>query len=186
MFDGESLNGWTSNEETPACFSIEEGAIKIQGGRAHLFYTGEVAQAKFKDFELTAKVKTTKGSNSGLYFHTAFQKDGWPKKGYECQINTSHKDPRKTGSLYAIQDIFPAPSKDGEWFDYRIKVEGKHILIQVDGVTQVDWTEPQNWAPPKNMQGRVLSEGTFCIQAHDPKSTVFIKAIQVKILDDNK
>ena len=52
LFDGETLNGWTSNEEIPDCFSVEDGAIKIQGGRAHLFYSGEVATAQFKNFEL--------------------------------------------------------------------------------------------------------------------------------------
>ena len=186
LFDGKTLEGWSSNEEKPNCFSVVDGTIRVQGGRAHLFYSGPVAHAKFKDFELTAKVKTTPGSNSGLYFHTQFQETNWPAKGYECQINTSHKDKRKTGSLYAIQDIFPAPSKDGEWFDYRIKVEGKHILIQVDGITQVDWTEPEDWTPPPTMPGRVLSEGTFCIQGHDPKSTVFIKDIQVKVLPQSK
>ncbi len=39
-----------------------------------------------------------------------------------------------------------APSKDGQWFDYYIKVEGKHVIIKIDGKTTVDWTEPDNWA----------------------------------------
>jgi hypothetical protein len=78
-----------------------------------------------------------------------------------------------------------APSKDDEWFDYHITVEGKHITIKVNGETTVDFTEPDGWNPGtelKNMAGRKLSEGTFAIQAHDPKSTTYYKDIMVKPL----
>ena len=184
LFDGETLEGWTSNDERPNCFSVEDGAIKVSGGRAHLFYTGAVSDHSFQNFEFNARVKTTPGANSGIYFHTEFQDKGWPKKGYEAQINSTHKDVRKTSSLYAIQDVHQSPSKDGEWFDYLIRVEGKHIQIIINGETQVDWTEPDHWTPPKGMSGRLLNKGTFAFQAHDPKSTVFIKDIAVKVLED--
>ena len=62
--------------------------------------------AKFKNFEFKAKVMTKKNANSGIYFATEYQKDGWPSKGYECQVNNSFmKDARSTGSLYAIKDV---------------------------------------------------------------------------------
>ena len=78
-----------------------------------------------------------------------------------------------------------APSTDGEWFDYLIKVEGKHITLSVNGKTTVDFVEPEGWDPVKelkNMPGRKLSEGTFAIQGHDPKSTTYYKDIFVKAL----
>ena len=134
MFDGQSLAGWKSNDEVPGVFSVEDGVLKVSGGRAHLFYVGPDGRACFTNFEFRAKVKTTPGSNSGIYFHTAFEEKGWPSKGYECQVNTSHKDPKKTGGLYAIRDVMnDAPSKDGEWFDYTIRVEGKHIVLSIIG-----------------------------------------------------
>ena len=105
LFDGKTLAGWKSNDEVPGAFSVVDGAIKVKGGRAHLFYEGKVNDAKFKDFEVKMKVKTTSGANGGFYFHTEFQEKGWPIKGYECQINTSHSDDRKTGSLYGIQAV---------------------------------------------------------------------------------
>jgi len=183
MFDGKTLNGWKSNDEVPGCFSVENGALKVSGGRAHLFYVGPDGKAKFKNFEFKAKVMTTPGSNSGIYIHTEFQDKGWPSKGYECQVNTSHKDVKKTGGLYGIQDVLNnAPSKDNEWFDYYIKVEGKRIIVKINDKITADFTEPENWEPPAKMPGRRLSEGTFCLQAHDPKSTVFYKDIFVRPL----
>ncbi|MFN0077411.1 MAG: DUF1080 domain-containing protein [Prosthecobacter sp.] len=187
MFNGKDLSGWKSNEETSGSFSVEEGVIKVSNGRAHLFYTGPTGEAKFQSFEFKAKVKHLEGSNSGLYIHTSYQEKGWPEKGYECQVNsTAHKDPKKTGGLYAVKDVLDkAPVGDGEWFDYHIKVEGKHITISINGQVTTDWTEPEGWDPAtalKNMPGRKLSEGTIAIQGHDPKSVVFYKDLFIKVI----
>lgn len=186
MFNGKDLAGWRSNDEVPNVFTVVDGELKVSGGRAHLFYVGPDGGARFKNFEFKAKVKTTPGSNSGIYFHTQFQEAGWPEKGYECQVNSTHKDPKKTGGLYAVQDVMNnAPSKDDEWFDYSIRVEGRHITIQINGKTTVDWTEPEDWDPAKslkNMPGRKLAEGTMCIQGHDPNSTTFYKDLFIRPL----
>ncbi|MBI5686568.1 MAG: DUF1080 domain-containing protein [Verrucomicrobia bacterium] len=183
MFDGKSLAGWKSNEEVPGCFTVEDGKLKVSGGRAHIFYVGPDGKASFKNFEFKAKVMTTPGGNSGIYFHTEFLEKGWPAKGFECQVNSTHKDPKKTGGLYAIQDVMNnAPSKDNEWCDYSIKVEGKHVVVKINGKVTADWTEPADWQPPKNMPGRRIAEGTFCLQGHDPKSITFYKDIMVRRL----
>jgi hypothetical protein len=183
MFDGKTLNGWKSNEEVPGCFTVEGGKLKVSGGRAHIFYVGTDGKATFKNFEFKAKVMTTPGSNSGIYFHTEFVEKGWPVKGFECQVNTTHKDPKKTGGLYAVKDVMnDAPSKDNQWFDYEIKVQGKHVVLKINGKVTADWTEPEDWQPPKNMPGRRIAEGAFCLQGHDPKSTTYYKDIVVKPL----
>ncbi|QNN23937.1 DUF1080 domain-containing protein [Planctomycetales bacterium ZRK34] len=183
LFDGRTLNGWKVSEENPGSFSVEDGAIKAAGPRAHLFYDGPVADHNFKNFHLKARVMARPNSNSGLYFHTQYQAEAWPSKGYECQINNTHKDRKKTGGLYAIQDVMDnSPAKDNEWFDYDIIVTGKHIVLMIDGKKTVDYTEPDNPERPKGMADRLISSGTFAIQAHDPKSVVFVKDIRVKPL----
>jgi hypothetical protein len=179
LFDGKTLNGWKASENKDT-FTVKDGMIVAHGPRSHLFYIGPVNNADFKDFEFKADVMTTPGSNSGIYFHTAYQETGWPDKGYECQVNTTHTDRKKTGGLYGVQDVMDnAPSKDDEWFSYYIKVEGKHIIIKIDDKTTVDWTEPEDWP---STSGRRISRGTFCLQGHDPKSTVYYKKIMVKPL----
>ena len=104
MFDGKTLEGWKVNTENPETFSVEDGAIKVAGPRTHLFY-GADGNAKFKDFEFECEVKTAKNSNAGIFFHTAYQENGWPSTGYEAQVNATHKDWRKTGTIYSFNCI---------------------------------------------------------------------------------
>lgn len=183
LFDGESLDGWkiSENKET---FSVQDGMIVANGPRAHLFYVGDVNNANFKNFEFKADVMTMPNSNSGIYFHTEYQEDGWPSKGYEVQVNNTHSDWRKTGGLYAIQDVKNPPSKDNEWFTEHIVVKGKQVIVMVNGDTTVNYTEPENPERESGMAGRLISSGTFALQGHDPGSKVTYKNIMVKILPD--
>jgi Domain of Unknown Function (DUF1080) len=181
LFDGKTLDGWKVGENA-ATFTVQDGAIVVNGPRAHLYYTGPVQNHDFKNFEFKADVMTTPGSNSGLYFHTAYQEGGWPSKGYEVQINNSHTDPKRTAGLYNVQDNMEPPAKDDEWFTMTIVVKGKQITTAVNGKTISDYTEPEGVQRPKDMAARVLSSGTFAIQGHDPKSKVLVKNIMVKVL----
>ena len=192
LFDGTSLNGWKASEK-PGTFAVKDGMLVVNGPRSHLYYSGPVRRHNFRNFEFRADVMTTKGSNSGIYFHTQFQPNNWPDKGFECQVNTSHTDVKKTGGLYNVKDVIvkdltkeQAPSKDDQWFHYYIKVEGKHVLIQIDGKTTVDWTQPGDYVPPKGNAGRKLDQGTIAIQGHDPKSLVYFKNIAIRPLDPIK
>ncbi|HSB60672.1 MAG TPA: DUF1080 domain-containing protein [Vicinamibacteria bacterium] len=181
LFDGKSLEGWKASEN-PATFRVEDGRIVADGPRAHLFYAGPVQNHDFRNFEFKAEVMTTPGSNSGIYFHTEYEETGWPSKGYEVQVNNTHRDPRKTGSLYAVQDVHEAPARDGEWFTEQVIVQGRRIVIKVNDKVLVDYTEPENPAREESMKGRVLSRGTFALQGHDPKSKVYYRNLMVKPL----
>lgn len=181
LFDGKGLDGWQASENKDT-FTVSNGMIVVNGPRSHLFYTGPVNDANFKNFELRADVMTTPGSNSGIYFHTEYQETGWPDKGFECQVNTTHSDRKKTGGLYNVQDVLDdAPSVDDQWFHYYIRVEDNHVIIQIDGKTTAAWTQPADWTPPQGMSGRKIGEGTIALQGHDPKSLVYYKNIMVRV-----
>jgi len=180
LFDGKTLDGWKASENKDT-FSVRDGMIVAAGPRSHLFYVGPVENANFKNFEFKADVMTEPGSNAGIYFHTEYQDEGWPSKGYEVQINNTHKDWRKTGSLYAVKDVRESPAKDNEWFTEHIIVRDKQIVIKVNRETMVDYTEPQD-VNYEGMPGRKISNGTFALQGHDPKSVVYFKNIRVKPL----
>lgn len=183
LFDGKTLNGWKVGDNAES-FSVQDSSIVVNGKVAHLFYDGPVQQHNFKNFEFKADVMTMPGSNSGIYFHTQYQESGWPKKGYEAQVNNSHTDWRRTGSLYAIQDVKEVYARDNEWFTEYIKVEGKHIIIKVNDHVVVDYTEPSDIKREKGMEERLLSSGTFALQGHDPGSKVLYKNIMVKALPE--
>ena len=165
-----------------SAFKVENGCIVVNGNVSHLYYDGEVQQHQFKSFEFKADVMTTPGSNSGIYFHTQYQEKDWPRKGYEVQVNNSHTDWRRTGSLWAIQDVKETYAKDNEWFTLHIKVSGKHITLAINDKTVVDYTEPENVQREEGMKDRIISSGTFALQGHDPKSKVYYRNIKVKVL----
>lgn len=183
IFDGKSLNGWKVGENAGS-FSIVDGAIQVAGPRAHLFYEGPIKNHMFKNFEFRAQVMTKPGANSGIYIHTDYQEGGWPSKGYEIQVNNSHTDWKRTGSLYNIQDVKETYVKDNEWYTEYIRVEGKHITIKINDKTVVDYEETDTDKRSAGEKNRILSSGTFALQAHDPKSVVLFKDIQVKPLTE--
>ena len=174
LFDGKTLTGWKA-AENPSTFSVADGALVVFGNRAHLFYDGPVKNHDFKNFEFKADVMTAPGANSGIFIHTTYQDTDWPKKGYEIQVNNTHGDWRKTGSIYAVQDVKEAPAKDNEWFTQHIIVQGKKITIKINDKVINEYTEGEN--------GR-LSSGTIALQGHDPKSKVIYKNIMIKPLPD--
>jgi hypothetical protein len=132
---------------------------------------------------------------------------GWLKFGYECQVNNTQSDRKKTGSLYSVVDVFlvdvqdkerylpsvtvnkdnimlnvaQAPAKDNEWFRYHIIVNGKRITIRINDQTLVDYTEPEGKKPGNDFT-RVLDQGTFALQAHDANSRALYRNIRVKRL----
>ena len=153
---------WVRNAGT---FTVENGALIAHGPTAHLFYDGEVNQHNFRNFEFRASVMTTPGSNSGLYFHTTYQEGGWPEKGYEVQVNNSHTDWRRTGSLYGIQDIREVFVKRQQWFTEYIRVQGKNIQVRINDSLVMQYTEPGTGCPrgrqqtPRALQRHVRHPG---------------------------
>ncbi|MEX2514431.1 MAG: DUF1080 domain-containing protein [Cyclobacteriaceae bacterium] len=181
LFDGETLEGWKISEN-PGSFSIEDGAIKIDGPRAHLFYMGPVKNHDFKNFEFQAKVKTMPNANSGIFIHTGFQEGGWPEKGYEIQVNQSHGDWRKTGSVYSFKDVKETHVEDGEWYTQHIIVKDNKVTVKVNDKIINEFVEPQDRGEAIGDSPKKLSSGTIALQAHDPKSVIYYKDIKIKPL----
>lgn len=180
LFNGKDLAGWKAAEENPESWKVVEGMLVCDGPRCHLFYDGDAAP--FKNFHFIAEVKTTPGSNAGIYFHTKYQATGWPKFGYECQVNVTHTDPKKTSSLYAVDNVADPGVKDNEWYTQEIIVRGRRIELKVNGKTLVDYTEPENKKPESEQFERRLDVGTFALQAHDPESKVYFRNLRVRKL----
>jgi hypothetical protein len=173
LFDGKTLSGWRVGDN-PATFRVENGEIVVHGPTAHLFYDGPVASHEFRNFELKVDVMTKPGANSGVYLRTAFQPTDWPSHGYEVQVNNSQSDWRRTGSLYAVQDVREG-LPDNVWFTIHAIVLGRRVQVWVNDRQTVDYTEPAGSATR-------LTGGTIALQGHDPGSEVHYKNILVRPL----
>lgn len=179
LMDGKTFNGWKLAKENAETWKIEDGAFVTKGERCHLFYEGD--GKLFKNFHLKVEVMTEPSSNGGIYFHTAYQEQGWPEKGFECQVNVTQKDWIKTGSLYGLANISSTPARDKKWWTQEIIVDGNKVTVMIDGEIVLQYIEPDGAQPGKPFT-RKLTEGTFGLQAHDPGSVVRYKNIRVKRL----
>ncbi|MCU0770166.1 MAG: DUF1080 domain-containing protein [Verrucomicrobia bacterium] len=180
LTDGTTFAGWKASAENPDTWRIEEGAFVTRGPRSHLFYVGDLAP--FTNFEFKVEVRTETNANGGIYFHTAYQADDWPRQGFETQVNNTQGDPKRTGSLYGVVDVTESPARDNEWWTQHIIVQDHRIQVKVNGKTVVDYTEPPDRVAGKPFT-RKLDRGTFALQAHDPGSVVGYRNPRVKRLD---
>ncbi len=171
LFDGKTLDGWKASEH-PENWTVEDGALVGHGDRSHLFYVAR----EFQNFEFKCDVMINKGGNSGIFFHSQLA-EGWPPLGYESQVNNTHADPVKTGSLYYVVKVFESAAKDDTWWTQEIIVKGKQITMKVNGKTLYEYDEPEGVQGPHK-----LSKGLFALQQHDPGSKPRFKNIRVRPL----
>ena len=170
-YDGKLKNGKTVN-----LWRVEDGILIGSGPASHLFSEG----GDYTDFEYKVVAMINNKGNSGQYFRTEFG-PGFPK-GYEAQINATHGDPVKTGSIYPggslgkyrkdICVLDTAPHKPDEWFTQEVTAKGTHITIKVNGKVTIDWDDPDG----------TFKKGHFALQGHDPGTVVKFKSIEIKEL----
>jgi hypothetical protein len=208
LFNGKDLTGWKIHEKpsgdivsvTPRekdgkvvafigklkdgkdvpLWRVEDGVLIGGGPPSHLFSE----RGDYHNFVYRVEAMINDKGNSGQYFRTEFG-PGFPK-GYEAQINATHTDPVKTGSLYPggplakyrekITVLNTAPHKPDEWFTQEVTAEGNHIVIKVNGKVTVDWTDPDT----------TYTKGHFALQGHDPGSVMKFRKVQVKELPASK
>jgi hypothetical protein len=180
LCDGKTFDGWKSSESNKDTWKIEDGAFVTRGKTCHLFYVGDLQP--FKNFDLKVDVMTAPHSNGGIYFHTKYQAESWPRGGFECQVNQTHGDWIKTGSLWGIVNIGLRAAEDDKWYTQEIIVKGNTVTVLIDGKKMLEYVEPAGAVAGKDFE-RKLSQGTFALQAHDPGSVVRYKNIRVKKLD---
>jgi len=167
MFDGQTLNGWKAGDN-PESWSVKNGEIVGDGERSHLFYMlHECRNCEFK-----AEVKINHGGNSGMYFRAAFGPD-WPK-GYEAQVNNTHSDWRRTGSLYRFSDIKEQLIPDDTWWTQDVIANGNHIIIKVNDKVVVDYVDEKN----------TYQEGHLALQQHNKGSVVEFRNLTMRVLPD--
>jgi hypothetical protein len=172
LFNGKDLTGWTVHGK--AVWSVQNGELVGVGGMGHIY-----TDATCSDFELkgTFRISADPGStsNSGVYFRAnppADNIDGFPR-GYEAQI--CHNQDAYTGWLWKpgkpTGKATKLLTKDGEWFNYRIKVIGSHIQFWINDKLVMTYDDSE------------YKTGHFAIQAHNPGMKIEVKDLYYIDLD---
>lgn len=182
LFNGKDLSGWQTHPDDKAEWDVKKGVLIGTGQVGHLYSE----RGDYTNFRYRIEAMINDHGNSGQYFRAKMQK-GFPP-GYEAQINATHGDPIRTGSLYPAFN--PKLSKEDrakivvlkrlhepdEWFTQEVIAVGNHIIIKVNGKTTVDFVDENN----------TYSKGHFAIQQHDPGTVIKVRKIEVKELPKDK
>jgi Domain of Unknown Function (DUF1080) len=165
MFDGKTLDGWEANER-PESWTAKDGAIVGDGEASHLFYK----KAMCENCEYKAQVRLNHGGNSGMYIRAQFMK-GFPK-GYEAQVDNTHADPVRTGSLYNFVKVYQQLVPDDTWWTQEVSAVGNHIVIKINGKVTVDFEDEKN----------TFTKGYLALQQHNKGSVVEFKDLMMRQL----
>lgn len=176
LFDGKSLDGWEKVGKAESVWEVQEGEIRGSGPASMLVST----KGPYKNFRYRAEIKINDGGNSGLYFRTTAKPSF--SDGYEAQIDSTHKDPIRTGSLYGMCHVYKQLVKPDAWFTYEIEVRDDvwrgrkmtRIKVTVDGNELYEYLD----------FAQTFKEGHFAFQQHDPGSKVSIRKVEVLPLAD--
>ncbi len=172
LFNGKDLTGWKAHPDDKAKWEVKDGLLVGSGQTGHLFSE----RGDYENFQFRVEATINDKGNSGQYFRTRFGKS-FPK-GYEAQINSTHGDPVKTGSLYGFEGclIKEKLHKPDEWFTQEVIADGNHISIKVNDKVTVDYVDKKN----------TYMKGHFALQQHDPGTVVKFRKIEVKELPATK
>lgn len=144
LFNGESLDGWTTTDGDPVIggWEVQRGEL-VRAGRGGAIY----AEGEYEDFALDFEWKIAPGCNSGVKYRVRFYEVGvWRRPGWlgcEYQIYDDQKKPdplQSTGALYALYP--PDENKrlrpPGEYNQSRIIVSETRIEHWLNGQRVVE------------------------------------------------
>jgi hypothetical protein len=171
LFNGKDIEGWKisyggKGNKDNSTWKVVDGVLIGEGEVSHIFSP----RGDYENFHYRVEAMISDKGNSGQYFRTAFG-PGFPK-GYEAQINATHGDPVKTGSLYNFAKNLKATHKPDEWFTQEVIAVGNHIIIKVNGEVITDYVDAKN----------TYTKGHFAFQQHNLGSVVKIRKAEVKEL----
>jgi hypothetical protein len=184
LFDGETLDGWQGNTEF---WSVADGAIvgKCDGNIPDNTFL--ISDGEYDNFVLKVKFRLVNHSgNSGIQFRSERAPDAPEEnfviKGYQADIASE----RYMGILYEekgrgilvdvtgdLQTQVDEATHRNEWNEYVITADGDHITQVLNGVTTVDFVDPEG-----------ADRGVIALQLHAGHDMeIQFKDIEIQELD---
>lgn len=144
LFNGKDLTGWQGD---PFLWKVEDGMVvgRSPGIAYNDFLT---TTEEYSDFILRFQIQLVDNvGNSGVQIRSRRVSGSMEMIGYQVDVG-----PSWWGSLYdesRRRVTLAAPSeatikkalKPTDWNDYEVQASGKHIVLKLNGVVTVDYTE---------------------------------------------
>ena len=169
LFDGKTLSGWKPTLD--GTWEVKEGGVLRGSGNVGYLFSPKT----YRNFHLRAEVRVFDDSNSGVYFRTLYEPDSSAPRGMEAQVNSSHGDMKRTGSLYAYKPEYRQLAAPEEWFRYDVIAVDEQIVIKVNGEVTASQRVPYD-------DKKHFPEGHFAFQQHHMGSIVEYRNVQVRQL----
>lgn len=144
LFNGKDLSGW---EGDTTLWKVEGDAIvgDSPGIKHNQFLC---TKEEFGDFELKLEFRVKDGvGNTGVQFRTKKLPNTTEVSGYQADLGEKYwgclyDESRRNKILVQASPELAKVLKKGDWNEYIIRAEGDHITLKINGVTTVDYKEP--------------------------------------------
>jgi hypothetical protein len=162
LFNGRDLAGWTLRGAGE--WFVRDGALVGANGHGILY-----APPRFRDFELTALVRSRARVNAGIFLRGS--PDARRFRGFEVQIYSPPDAVYPTGSIYnlaraGIEDVY-----EDRWFLMQVRVEGARCVVRLDGMQVAETAQL-----PEEARGA----GHIGLQIHMENAAVEFRDLRVR------
>ena len=183
LFDGKTFAGWEG--DITNTWRIEDGAFTAGEVSRKQPHNDFLATTKaYGNFELTLEVKIagTEGFvNGGIQFWSERIKDSHEVRGFQADFGSGYDgalcdESRRSGRdiVRPSKEVHNQALKKDEWNVYRIRAEGPHIQLWLNGVKTIDYIEKDPAIPLK---------GLFAVQIHGgAKTQIWYRKLMIEEL----
>lgn len=182
LFDGHSLAGWDG--DTARIWRVADGEI-VGGSLTEKVARNEflATTASFTNFVLRLKFKLTGTEgfiNSGVQIRSQRVPNDSEMKGYQADIGegwygTIYDESRRNKPMAKPDEAaVKAAVKPGQWNDYEIRAVGPRVVLKINNVLMVDYTEADPSIPQFGRLGLQIHGGG--------KAEVHFKDITIEVL----
>ncbi len=176
LFNGKNLEDWEGNLDL---WRVEDGMIV--GDSKGLDHNEFLATRKlYGDFELQLEFRLKNGEgNTGIQFRSKRAPNSTAVTGYQADIGQQYwgclyDEHRRNKILAQAPAELSKVLKKNDWNTYLIRAEGDRITLKVNGLTTVDYREPDP---------EIAREGIIALQVHSgPAMRIEFKNLRLRQL----
>lgn len=176
LFNGKDLTGWEGDTKL---WKVQDGAIVGDSpGIPHNQFLA--TRETYGDFELRLQFRLRDGQgNTGVQFRSRRVPESTEVSGYQADIGEKYwgclyDESRRNKILVQASESLAAKLRKDDWNDYSIRAVGDHITLTLNGVTTVDYREPD---------ADIARSGIIALQVHSgPPLKIEFRNIRIRKL----